>query len=311
MNVEYFESTELSDVGKKRKNNEDACLQMAIHGIFCIADGMGGQAGGGIASKTIITSLQEVFSKIAPEEDNTLPKRIAVFRAATNRASKWIKDFSDEKVVGPMGSTVVALVVDPRDPRRAVGLHAGDSRLYRYRNGELKQITADHSGASALIGKSDIPIEKVPAKYQNELLRAVGLGASVELEKTPVDICSGDVFLICSDGLTKALPNEATAKIIKEGLQSGIQTVAQTLINSAKDANGRDNVTVILVKALDFSRAPRLTKPDEDQTPVLPPQTPIAATPQAPVSAPDATWRPDSDIRGDTPETPATKDSIN
>jgi serine/threonine protein phosphatase PrpC len=310
MNAEYFETTELSDVGKKRKNNEDASLQMATHGIFCIADGMGGQAGGGIASKTIISTLQEVFSKTSPEEDSTLPKRIAVFRAATNRASKWIKDFSDEKVVGPMGSTIVALVIDPHDPRHAVCLHAGDSRLYRYRNGELKQVTTDHSGISALVGKSEIPIEKVPAKYQNELLRAVGLAESVELEKNSVDICSGDVLLICSDGLPKALPNEAIAKIIKDSLQSGIQTMAQTLINSAQDANGRDNVTVILVKALDFSRAPRLTKLDDDQAPGAP-EMPAMTSPEMSVPASDTSRRPDSDILGDTPKTPASKDSRN
>ena len=153
MKTEYFESAEVSDVGRKRKNNEDACLRIPERGIFCVADGMGGQAGGDLASETITTTLQQVFTKAAPEEDATLARRLALFRKATNQASKWIKNFADEKVIGQMGSTVVALVIDPHNPARAAALHAGDSRLYRYRKGELKQLTNDHSAIAALAAK--------------------------------------------------------------------------------------------------------------------------------------------------------------
>jgi serine/threonine protein phosphatase PrpC len=310
MNGEYFESAEVSDVGRKRKNNEDACLRIAAHGVFCVADGMGGQMGGDIASETIVTTLQEVFSKTAPGDDDTLPKRIALFRAAANRASKWIKNFSDEKVVGQMGSTLVALVIDPRDPRRAVGLHAGDSRLYRFRNGELKQVTVDHSAVNALAAKLGIPPEQVPAKYQNELLRAVGLAEEVELEKTPVDISSGDTFLICSDGLTKMLSDDTVAKMMKEGLPSGVQPVAQALINAANEAGGKDNVTVVLIKALDLSGAPRLAEPDDDDKTPTPPADLLAhISPPTPVPSKDTPRGFESDdIKGDTPQTPITKD---
>ena len=310
MNGEYFESAEVSDIGRKRKNNEDACLRIAAHGIFCVADGMGGQMGGDIASETIVTTLQEVFGKTSPEDDDTLPKRVAIFRAATNRASKWIKDFADEKVVGQMGSTIVALVIDPRDPRRAVGLHAGDSRLYRYRNGELKQITADHSAVNALAAKLGIPPEQVPAKYQNELLRAVGLEAAVELEKTPVDVSTGDVFLICSDGLTKMISDSNIARMIKEGAQSGVQPLAQSLINAANEAGGKDNVTVIIIRALDLSTAPRLAQPDDDDKTPLPPADLVAhISPPTPVPSRDTPHAFESDeIKGDTPQTPITRD---
>jgi protein phosphatase len=304
MNGEYFETAEVSDIGRKRKNNEDACLRIDAHGVFLVADGMGGQSGGDIASETIITTLQEVFGKTSAEDDNTLPKRIAVFRAATNRASKWIKDFADEKVVGQMGSTIVALIVDPRDPHRAVGMHAGDSRLYRYRNGELKQITVDHSAVNAMAAKLGIPIEKVPAKYQNELLRAVGLAESVELEKTPVDVSSGDIFMICSDGLCKMVSDNAIAKIIKDGLRSDAQAIAQSLVNAANEAGGKDNVTVVIVKARDLSSAPRLAEPDDDDKTPIPPADLLASLPPPAPPASD-TPRPDSDdIRGDTPQTP-------
>jgi protein phosphatase len=305
MNGEYFDTAEVSDIGRKRKNNEDACLRIDAHGVFLVADGMGGQSGGDIASETIVTTLQEVFSKTTSEDDNTLPKRIAVFRAATNRASKWIKDFADEKVVGQMGSTIVALIVDPRDPRRAVGMHAGDSRLYRYRNNELKQITVDHSAVNAMAAKLGIPIEKVPAKYQNELLRAVGLSESVELEKTPVEVSTGDIFMICSDGLCKMVPDNGIAKIIKDGLHSSAQSIAQSLVNAANEAGGKDNCTVVIVRARDLSTAPRLAEPDDDDKTPIPPADLLANIPPPAPPASDTPRGSDSDdIRGDTPQTP-------
>lgn len=311
MITEYFESAEVSDVGRKRQNNEDACLRIPEQGIFCVADGMGGQAGGDLASEAITTNLYQVFTKATPEEAATLAKRIELFRTATNQASKWIKKFSDEKVIGQMGSTVVALVIDPRNPARGAGLHAGDSRLYRYRCGELKQITSDHSAIAVLAAKLGRPPESIPAKYQNELLRAVGLTEAVELEKTPVDIASGDLYLICSDGLTKMKSDEQIATILRESAKDPISTIAQKLVNAANEAGGKDNVTVVLVKACDLSNVPSVLDPseEEDKT-VAAPATPSAAefspTPSGSVRVPAI---PDiDDIHGDTPPTPPTKD---
>ena len=311
MKTEYFESAEVSDVGRKRKNNEDACLRIPERGIFCVADGMGGQAGGDLASEAITTTLQQVFAKAGPEEDATFPRRIALFRKATNQASKWIKNFADEKVIGQMGSTIVALVIDPRNPARAVGLHAGDSRLYRYRKGELKQITADHSAVAALAAKLGIAPEKIPAKYQNELLRAVGLTEAVELERTPVDVVSGDVYLICSDGLTKMQTDEQIAKILKDGEKNPLATVAQTLINAANEAGGKDNVTAVLVKAGDLSGAPNVIDPNEAEEEKLfaAPATPQPAESPTPANYPgQIPAMPDTaDVHGDTPATPHTE----
>ena len=306
MKAEYFESVEVSDLGRQRKNNEDACLRIPDRGIYCVADGMGGQAGGDLASEAITTILQEVFAKVAPEEDVTLSRRIALFRKAANQASQWIKNFADEKVIGQMGSTLVALVIDPRNPARAVGLHAGDSRLYRYRKGELKLLTSDHSAVAAIAAKLGRDPASIPAKYQNELLRCVGLGETVELEKTPVDVVSGDLFLICSDGLTRMLPDKSIAKILKRGMQDSISAVAQTLINGANEAGGRDNITVVLVKVGDISGAPNVIDPedeDESKTPAAP------ATPSEPRTLPnvpgDSTGIPDTTdtYQGDTPRT--------
>ena len=308
MKAEYFESAELSDLGRKRKNNEDVCLRIPERGIYCVADGMGGQAGGDLASEAITTALQEVFAKAGPEEDDTLSRRIMLFTKAANQASKWIKNFSDEKVIGQMGSTLVALVIDPRNPARAVGLHAGDSRLYRFRQSALKLLTSDHSAVAALAAKLGRDPASIPAKYQNELLRCVGLNETVELEKTPVDVLSGDLFLICSDGLTRMLPDETIAKILKRGAQDPISTVAQTLINEANEAGGKDNITVVLVKVGDISGVPNTIDPEgeeEFKTPAAP-VSPSGAEAQTPLSNPDGSSGIPDDAdayRGDTPRT--------
>ena len=307
MKTEYFESAEVSDVGRKRKNNEDACLRIPEKGIYCVADGMGGQAGGDLASETIVTTLQQVFAKAGPEEEGTLSKRITLFRNGINQASKWIKNFSDEKVIGQMGSTVVALVLDPRNPARAVALHAGDSRLYRYRAGELNQLTADHSALAALAAKLGRDPASLPAKYQNELLRCVGMTESVELEKTPVDVRSGDLFLICSDGLTKMVSDKAVAKILKHGAQDPAGALAQTLINAANEEGGRDNVSVVLVRVGDISGAPAAADAEEEEARTLD----VSATPPTsenqtpPGHSGDSHAMPDTvdQFQGETPRT--------
>jgi protein phosphatase len=307
MKTEYFESAEVSDVGRKRKNNEDACLRIPEWGIFCVADGMGGQAGGDLASEAITTTLQQTFTKANPEENATFVRRITLFRNAANQASKWIKNFADEKVVGQMGSTIVALIIDPRNPARAAALHAGDSRLYRYRNGDLKQLTADHSAVTALAAKLGVTPDKIPAKYQNELLRAVGLTEAVELEKTSVDIASGDLYLLCSDGLDKMQTNEQIAKLLKAGDTQPLATVAQTLINAANEAGGKDNVTVVLVKAGNLSGASKVMVAEEEDKTFAAPANPSPVEAPTPANYPaQIPGMPDTgDVQGDTPHTPA------
>ena len=295
-------------MGRKRKNNEDACLRIPEKGVYCVADGMGGQAAGDLASEAIIAALSDVFSKTGPDEDGTLSKRIALVRKGVDQASKWIKNFSDEKMIGQMGSTVVALVLDPRNPARAAALHAGDSRLYRYRAGELKQLTADHSAVAALAAKLGIDPASIPARYQNELLKCVGVTESAELERTPVDVQSGDLFLICSDGLTRMVPDGTIAGILGRGAQDPIGAVAQTLIDGANDAGGNDNISVVLVRVGDISAAPSVVDPrEEEEARALEAPAPApAAEAEIPANNPTSSHEmPDTadSVQGDTPRT--------
>ena len=302
----FFESSEATDVGRKRKNNEDACLRLPDSGIYCVADGMGGQAGGDLASQAIVTSLREVLAKNSPTDKETLPQRMAQFHEGITQANKWIKKFSEEKAVGLMGSTVVSLIFDPQNPRRAASLHAGDSRLYRFRHGELRQITADHSTIAVLAAKLGRSPESLPAKYQNDLLRAVGLAESVELEKNSIEVASGDLFLLCSDGLTKMLKDEEIARRLAAGLQTPLATLARQFIDAANEAGGRDNVTVLFVKAGDLPPAPENSESETAEAEAdtaLAPMVALRANEKL-AAATDA-----ADIHGETPQTekPSTK----
>ncbi|MGH7970525.1 MAG: PP2C family protein-serine/threonine phosphatase [Limisphaerales bacterium] len=244
-----IESTELSDTGRRRQYNEDTCLRLPDHGVFCVADGMGGVVGGDLASEAITTRLHEVFTKAGPGEEPNLSARIALFQKALDQASQWIKRFADQKGIKQMGSTVVALLFDPREPCRAIGLHAGDSRLYRYRAGLLKLLTSDHTAMAVLSAKLGWPRGSVPAKFQNGLMRAVGLTETVDLEQTSIDVRSGDLFLLCSDGLSRMLSDSAIATILGKHAREVIGTQAKMLVDAANAAGGKDNITVILVRA--------------------------------------------------------------
>lgn len=308
-----FESADATDVGKKRKNNEDARLRLPLCGIYCVADGMGGQAGGDLASHAIVTGLQEVFAKNPASDQDSFIRRLALFREGTNQASKWIKKFSDEKGFGQMGSTVVGLILDPQNPHRAASLHAGDSRLYRHRNGTLTQITGDHSAVAVLAAKLGRPPESLPAKYQNDLLRAVGLTESVELDKNSIEVVSGDLFLLCSDGLTKMLPDQMICQMLNAGSQTPLATLSQQLIDAANEAGGRDNVTVMLVKAGELPPAPANVISDEDEEDEITALTPtVAFLGEVPGEETVAPTHPTAlepcDIHGETPQTkdPAT-----
>lgn len=257
MRPDHFESAEVSDLGKVRKNNEDACLSLSDRGVFCVADGMGGVIGGDLASEAITTSVQEVFNKTGPGESDTLATQAALFTNGVNQASRWIKNYAREKAIGQMGSTVVALLFDPRDPRRALSLHAGDSRLYRYRKGALDLLTADHTALAALAAKLKRDPASLPSKYQNELLRAVGLKEPVELDQSRVAVRSGDVFLLCSDGLTRMVPDQRVSEILAQATKHSVREAAQSLVDEANQAGGKDNITVVLVKVGDITAGRR------------------------------------------------------
>jgi protein phosphatase len=294
MSLAFVESAELSDLGLKRTNNEDACLRIPEKGVYCVADGMGGVTGGDLASKTIVANVQEAFNKAAPEQYSTLSAAVELLGAAVNKASKWIKDFADEKVIGQMGSTLVGLVFDPRNPSRAVVLHAGDSRLYRWRAGKLEQLTADHTAAAVLSASLGRDPASFPARFHNELARAVGLKESVELEASKVEAKTGDVFLLCSDGLPHMVPDTEIGQVFASADPKDLAALSRALVQKANEAGGKDNITVVVLRMGDLSQFANAKPEPDDQTRKMAPWV---------ASGRDSTH---TDLESHSPPTPAT-----
>ena len=142
-----------------------------------------------------------------------------------------------------MGTTVVCLFFSPDQPDRAIALHAGDSRVYRYRGRKLEQLTEDHSIAGSL-GVDESTLHPF---MQGVITRAVGIQADLELEETEVEVKPGDLFIVCSDGLTRMLNDRTLARIIRAN-RAKMEALVQAMVTEANQAGGYDNITLIAVQ---------------------------------------------------------------
>lgn len=233
-----------TDVGRKRKNNEDAFGVFPDAGIFCVADGMGGGDDGEIASAAVVKSVGEfATSHVPPTGVGYVAEDVAAgVSHVVNEASAWISARAAERKLKGCGSTFVGICLDATAPSAAIVLHAGDSRLYRVRGSSIKQITKDHSAAE-MIGVKDE--KSVNPMFRGMILRAVGVHPSVYLERTPLAIKDGDRIVICSDGLSKMVDDRNIAAIVQGG--SSAESAADELVAAANEAGGTDNVTAVVL----------------------------------------------------------------
>lgn len=239
--IQFAAST---DVGQKRKNNEDAYGTFPEIGVFCVADGMGGGDDGEVASNATIEAVKQ-FAASNPLPDDaaySIRDYTAALSRIINDASKWILDRAKEKGLKGCGSTFVSLCLDASKPDEAVAVHAGDSRLYRIRGRAITQITRDHSAAELMGARSE---DEVNPLFRGMILRAVGVQPTVELDVTPFDIQQDDKILICSDGLYRMVPERKITSIIRKAETPGM-AVAE-LIDKANEAGGVDNITAVVV----------------------------------------------------------------
>jgi protein phosphatase len=239
-----------TDVGCVRESNQDSFGVFRHLGLFMVADGMGGAAGGEVASQTTI----EQVHKAVEDGDTTWPLETTLkgpesgprrFISGIHRANRQVHRMGHEdwRKRG-MGTTFVGLLLLTRS---AVVAHVGDSRAYRLRDGVLERLTRDHSLANHLVERGYLKPEEV-ATYprRNVITRAVGTHEAVEVDARIVDIRPGDTFLLCSDGLHGEVPDQAIAEIMGQpGLPT---TVVGRLIDRALEAGGSDNVTALLVR---------------------------------------------------------------
>lgn len=245
-----------TDIGKKRTNNEDAFGVFPDHGIFCVSDGMGGGDDGEVASSATVKAV-DAFCTAHPFPNGAtyaIEEIVEGLRAAINSASAWICARAKEKNLRGCGATFVAMLFDAANPSSAIALHAGDSRLYRIHARSIQQITKDHTPAE-LVGVSEKDINPI---FRGMILRAVGIEPSVDIEATPVLINEGDRFVVCSDGLSKMVPDKKMLAILRSGTSP--EAAVKNLIAAANEAGGVDNITVVVVDVGPLP-APMPTKP--------------------------------------------------
>jgi PPM family protein phosphatase len=238
-----YDAAGATDVGLKRSNNEDAFLVQSELGVVAVADGMGGAAAGEVASAIFVETVSDLFASYvaaSPEEAASLVQE--AFRIANQ---KMVSHVLQNPLDRGMGCTAELLAFCGE--RYVLG-HVGDSRTYLSRDGELRQITKDHSLVQQQVDQGLIsPAEAKKHALKNVVLRALGADLELSLDLIRGRVFPGDMFLLCSDGLTDMLDDDAIRQTLASGL--AVPEMVTRLIEEAKSAGGRDNVTVVLCKA--------------------------------------------------------------
>ena len=243
----------LTDVGRVRDHNEDAIGSDPDHGIVVLADGMGGHRGGEVASaitvstvlETLADRLKSINSGDIDEESGYRMQSIAVHDAVIEANEAVFASSCENAQYQGMGTTVVVLLF--HDGHMTVA-HVGDSRLYRYRDGVLEQMTRDHSLMQELVDRGFYTDDQARnSTNKNLVTRAIGVDASVEVDMLEDDVHADDIYLLCSDGLTDMLEDEVIRNTINDN-SDDLEKIASELIRQSNDSGGNDNISAILAR---------------------------------------------------------------
>ena len=269
--AEHFERT---DTGRQRRGNEDAFYARAP--LFAVADGMGGAQAGEVASHLAV----EVLEQGLPDGGGSVEERL---RARVREANARIMASAqaDDARAG-MGTTLTVAYVGEDDLTVA---HVGDSRLYRLRDGTFERLTDDHSLVEELVRQGKLTPQEADEHPQRSIItRALGAEEGVEADSTTWAGRDGDVYLICSDGLTSMIPEAHVAQILAEA--TSLAGAGRMLIDAANDAGGRDNITVVLFRLEDVAAHAAPPQETAEHRAVAPEPEPDApATAAAPATA--------------------------
>ncbi len=248
-----LESYARTDPGPVREQNEDALLVDLERGIFVVADGMGGHAAGEVASAMAVNAVHEILIGQEDPDETRLVRDLEAadaadllrerLRYAMNQASISIRRESEFRPeTRGMGTTLVVLVIEGAQAHIA---HVGDSRAYMWRTGRLTRLTRDHTVVQQEIDAGRLTPELARlARHKHMLTQSVGYHGPVEPDSTTRWIEPGDVFILCSDGMTEPLEDEVIQKIIES---TPSDRLADALVEAALAAGGEDNVTVVTV----------------------------------------------------------------
>lgn len=247
-----------SDVGCVRQNNEDNFGYDSRYGVYVVCDGMGGQAAGEVASKMAVDAVLTYFREAsrsgsfpqvgtpmegASERANALGSAIQLANAAIYEAAAHHAAHSG------MGSTIVGVLVDKGF--YSIG-HAGDSRIYRVREGVIEQLTRDHSLVMEQVRRGLLTLEEAQhSEMQNIIIRALGPEEKVQPDLDDQMAQPGDVLLLCSDGLIRHVPDDSILEVVQGTIS--LQLMADRLIEAARDGGGSDNITVLLLRFEEMS----------------------------------------------------------
>src|SRR5947207_6341321 len=244
----------VSDVGLQREHNEDSFIVLKEYDLFVVADGMGGHRAGDVASKLATETISEFFKSTAnddvtwpfhfdtnlSEEENRLLTGIRVANRQIFERSTRSREYHG------MGTTVVGAMFSPRKNRMFIG-HVGDSRCYRVRGGLIQLLTRDHSLVNDyLLAMPDLTDEQRSELPKNVITRALGMQDQVVVDLQHDDPIPGDVYVLCSDGLSGMIPDDEILRII--GGAANISEACNRLIEKANEHGGEDNITAVLIK---------------------------------------------------------------
>ncbi|MBB5055934.1 protein phosphatase [Granulicella aggregans] len=258
----------LSDPGRVRRRNEDACAGDALHGVFVVCDGVGGAAGGEVASRLAADSY--LAHMIEMRRAGVSPE-VAVHNGVEYANRLVHRQSSQAAALRGMATTLVALYFEPRSTDAVVPsgvwlANVGDSRCYRLRNNELEQLTLDHSVVEEQVRAGEMTREQADrSPIRNVITRAVGSESKVLADVQRIDVRPGDMYLLASDGLMRELANPQIASILAgavpdpaDGTEDADQPVSnalliravEELIASANRNGGGDNITCLLVETV-------------------------------------------------------------
>lgn len=248
MTLRIAEEAVRTDTGRQRNANEDSYFIRSP--LFVVADGMGGAQAGEVASKAAAESFAGELPEASPER---------LLEETIERANRTIHELArkDPGLAG-MGTTTTAAIVDLEAEEVAIG-HVGDSRAYRLRGGRFEQLTRDHSLVEEMRRKGQLTDAQAEDHPQRSIItRALGPEPEVQVDVQTVPAKDGDVFLICSDGLTTMLDDETISRVLLRA--TSLQAAVRALVDEANRAGGRDNITVVAFR-LEDTAAPAASNP--------------------------------------------------
>jgi protein phosphatase len=244
----------ITDVGRKRKGNEDSLFVNADQHLFVVADGMGGHAAGEIASRVAVDSINEFVCLTGGDEEITWPFGLDESISYDGNRLKTAIRFANRKVLEVMkekaeyegmATTVAAVLVDGDTANLG---HVGDSRVYLARGGEVKQLTSDHSWVNEQIQTGVLSADQARSHpLRNVVTRALGGKPDLQVDMQALKLEKGDLLLLCSDGLTTMLTDDEIAGILGED-GTDVEKAARALVAAANNKGGEDNITVLLLR---------------------------------------------------------------